>query len=289
MIDIHMHVGRWGIRREPAVDGDELVRRMDELGIDKAVLLPVGISPESFMLDSGNRETLDAYHQHRDRFVPFCNLDPRSGNSSTLDFSWVLEEYREAGCRGVGEITANVPFDDPRCLNLFCHCGAAGLPVLFHLATGVVEGLYGLADERGMPRLERALQECRGTVFIGHAQAFWAEIAADVDEAERGGYPKGPVRAPGRVPELLIRYPDLYADLSAGSGFNAISRDAEFGYRFLEEHQDKLLFGTDICHVGQPVEIVAYLNEARQSARISEGCYQKVTHANAVRLLRLEG
>jgi predicted TIM-barrel fold metal-dependent hydrolase len=113
-------------------------------------------------------------------------------------------------------------------------------------------------------------------------------MSADLDEKDRGGYPTGPVSAPGRVSELLARYPNLHADLSAGSGFNAVSRDPEFGYRFLEEHQDKLLFGTDICHVNQPVDIVPYINEARRSGRISEQCYRKVTHANAVRLLGLE-
>jgi predicted TIM-barrel fold metal-dependent hydrolase len=138
MIDIHMHVGRWGLKREPAVDAAELIRRMDEFGIDKAVLLPVGVSPESFMLDSGNREVLDAYRAYPGRFIPFCNLDPRSGNSPTLDFSWVLEEFKAAGCRGVGELTANILFDDPRCLNLFRHCGAVGLSK-FHVAFAVAE------------------------------------------------------------------------------------------------------------------------------------------------------
>jgi len=66
-------------------------------------------------------------------------------------------------------------------------------------------------------------------------------------------YPKGPVKSPMRVPYLLKKYSNLYGDLSAGSGFNAISRDPECGYKFLEEFQDKLLFGTDICHVNQKV------------------------------------
>jgi predicted TIM-barrel fold metal-dependent hydrolase len=288
MIDIHMHIGRWASKREPAVDAAELIRRMDELGIEKTVLLPVGVSPESFFLDSGNREVLEAYRQHPARFIPFCNLDPRSGNSAALDFSWVLEEFKAAGCRGVGELTANVLLDDPRCLNLFHHCGAVGLPVLIHVAVAVAEGLYGLADDTGLPRLERALRECPDTTFIGHAQTFWAEMSAEVEEKDRGGYPAGPVRAPGRVSELLADYPNLYADLSAGSGFNAISRDPEFGYGFLEEHQDKLLFGTDICHVNQQVEIAPYINEARQQGRISEECYRKVTHDNAVRMLGLD-
>jgi len=89
------------------------------------------------------------------------------------------------------------------------------------------------------------------------------------------------------VPELLKKHPNLYGDLSAGSGFNAISCDSEFGYHFIEDCQDKRLFGTDICHVSQNIEIVDWLNNAVAQGKISQACYDKVTHLNAKRVLRL--
>jgi predicted TIM-barrel fold metal-dependent hydrolase len=284
---MHTHLGRWGFRREPAMDEDELLRRMDELEIEKAVVLPLGMSPECFMLPFDTDDVLAVHRRHPSRIIPFCNLDPRSGHSPEADFSWIFDEWREAGVRGLGEVTANLPVDDPMCLNLFRQCGRAGFPVIFHLAVAVRYGLYGVADEAGLPRLERVLEECPDTIFIGHAMAFWAEISADVDEATRGGYPPGPVSRPGRVPELLGKHANLYGDLSAGSGFNAISRDPEFGYRFLEEHQDKLLFGTDICHVNQDVPIVPWLNDAVRGGKISQACFDKIARDNALRLLRL--
>jgi len=181
----------------------------------------------------------------------------------------------------VGEVSAQLYMDDPRCTNFFRQCGDAGLPVLFHLAPRVGYGLYGLADDRGLPRLEKVVRELPATTFIGHAMAFWSEISAEVDEETRGGYPGGPISAAGRIPQLLKEYPNLYGDLSAGSGFNAISRDPAFGCRFLEECQDKLLFGTDICHVNQEVEIVPWLNEARENGEISHACHSKITRRNA--------
>jgi len=286
-IDIHTHLGRWGSRREPEITEADLLRRMDELGIEKAVILPLGMTPECFMLPFDTDDALDVYRRHPHRIIPFCNLDPRSGHSPDADFLWIFEEWRDAGVKGLGELTANLPFDDPMCLNLYRQCGRVGFPVLFHLAVRVGYGLYGVADEAGMPRLERVLRQCPETVFIGHAQAFWAEISAEVDETTRGGYPKGPVSRPGRLPGLLKKYPNLYGDLSAGSGFNAISRDPEFGCRFLEEFQDKLLFGTDICHVEQEVPIVPWFNEARDAGKISQACYEKIARANAERLLGL--
>jgi predicted TIM-barrel fold metal-dependent hydrolase len=288
MIDIHTHLGRSVQRGEAPVDENELLRRMDELGIEKAVILARGISPECSFFHFTNEDVIAVCRRHPDRFIPFCKLDPRNGaNSPDTDFSWVLAEYKAAGCKGVGEVSAQLYFDDPRCVNFFRQCGDAGLPVLFHLVPRIGYGLYGLADDRGLPRLEKVLRELPGTVFIGHAMAFWSEISAEVDEETRGGYPAGPIPAPGRVPQLLKECPNLYGDLSAGSGFNAISRDPEFGYRFLAERQDRLLFGTDICHVNQDVPIVPWLNDARDGGKISRTCYDKIMHLNAESVLRL--
>lgn len=271
---------------EPAVDENELLRRMDELGIKKAVVLPI-ISPESSFFLSTPQKVLEVHRRHPTRIIPFCNLDPRNGgNSSDTDFSKVLQEYKEAGCKGMGEITANLYIDDSRYKNLFYQCGRARLPVIFHLAVKV-GGVYGAVDDKGLPRLKKVLSELPDTVFIGHAAGFWSEISSEVDERTRGDYPNGPVKGPGRIPELLRKYPNLYGDLSAESGFNAISRDPEYGYKFLEEFQDKLLFGTDICHVNQKVPIVPYLKDALTKRRISEGAYRKITEENARKLLEL--
>lgn len=287
MIDIHTHIGRVGLRPTAFLDEAGLLQQLDQHGIEKAVVLPV-VSPECLALRATAEDALEAYRRHPDRIIPFCNLDPRSGNSPEADFAPILSEYKAAGCRGLGEVTANLPFDDPFCLNLYQHCGRAGLPVLFHLAAAVGQGLYGVADEMGLPRLEKALRACSQTVFIGHAMSFWAEVASNVDEGTRGGYPVGPVAGPGRTVELLQQYPNLCGDLSAGSGFNAINRDPEFGYWLLEALQDKLLLGTDIARPDQPeIRIPAYLRGAREQGRISEECYRKITRSNAERLLGL--
>jgi predicted TIM-barrel fold metal-dependent hydrolase len=40
-------------------------------------------------------------------------------------------------------------------------------------------------------------------------------------------------------------YPNLYADLSAGSAYTALTRDVEFTRDFLIEFQDRILYGRD--------------------------------------------
>lgn len=285
LIDIHVHLGRV-LRNDRPVRAEDLIAKMDECGIDKAVLLPLDATPEGNMFFFTTEQALEVYTRYPERIIPFCKVDPRQGNNSPqTDFSWLLEEYKERGCRGVGELTANLYIDDPRVKNLFKQCGKAGLPVLFHLADRI-GGVYGLVDDLHLPRLEATLKEFPETIFIGHAMSFWSEISADVDEKTRGGYPKGPVK-PGRLWELLDKYENLYGDLSAGSGYNAITRDSERGYEFLERFQDKLLFGTDFCHIGQELPIVNFMRDSFKEGKISEAAYEKITHKNAERLLGL--
>jgi hypothetical protein len=174
--------------------------------------------------------------------------------------------------------------------NLFHHAEKCNLPLTFHIA--VREGnIYGLIDDLGLPRFERQIQAHPALVFLCHSQAFWSHISADVTEQTWGGYPQGPVVEGGRVLELLGTYPNVYGDLSAGSGYNAVSRDPSFGYRFLNEFQDKLLFGTDVCSPKNRDDVLIYLKDfiedARTNGHISQEAFDKITHKNAERLLGL--
>ena len=290
VIDIHVHLTpKKGILNEAGntyATAEELIEMMNRLGIEKAAVLPT-VNPEGAHRIQSIEEILQVCERYQDRFISFCNIDPRlKNNSPGKDFSPILSYYKEKGCKGVGEICANLYIDDPRCKNLFFHCGECEMPVLFHMAAQIGDA-YGLADDIYMPRLEKVLKEFPKTIFIGHATAFWSEITSEVDEETRGGYPKGPVKSPGRVPELLAKHPNLYGDLSAGSGYNAISRDIDYSYKFLEKFQDKLLFGTDICNVKQDVPIVPYFRKILAEGKISQIAYNKITNQNAVRLLRL--
>jgi hypothetical protein len=85
----------------------------------------------------------------------------------------------------------------------------------------------------------------------------------------------------------MRKYPNLCGDLSAGSGYNAISRDPAFGYRFLEEFQDRLFFGTDICAPTNQTPIVEFLRDAAETGRISRQAHEKIAWQNAARLLRM--
>lgn len=291
-IDIHVHsLLKKGIER-PRAGGtfatpQELCAMYDQLGIEKGVLLPV-VSPECQHVCLTNEEACAIVAGYPDRFAWFCNIDPRQGeNSPDSDLSPFIAYYKSQGARGVGEVTANLYFDDPLVLNLFYHCERCAMPLTFHI--GNKGGDYGLIDEIGLPRLEKVLGLYPDLRFLGHSQKFWAEIGPDVTAESRKGYPTGRVLPGGRLVALMRRYPNLCGDLSAGSGSNAVMRDPEFGWAFIEEFQDRLYFGTDICdprNITNPMlKLSAWLDQAAENGRISRRAYERVCRNNALSLL----
>ena len=291
LIDIHTHASectgftRSNGSRYPTLA--EYIDLLDAKGIDKAVLL-CSVSPELRYVLVTPFEVLAMAAQHPDRIIPFCSVDPRMmANTIKADFRPMLRYFQDRGCKGIGEYLPNIDLDHPLNMNLFAQVEEIGLPLTFHLAsTKDHQGQYGCYDDLGLPRLEKVLQAFPKLKLLAHSQVFWAEISADVTLENRSAYPKGPVQ-PGRAVELLRKYPNLYGDLSAGSGFNAIARDQAFGDAFLAEFADRLLFGTDIANVPQDTPLVAYFQKLRVEGRISPETAEKIAWKNANRLLGL--
>lgn len=288
-IDIHVHAYR---AECPPADGqtqfatpEQVLRRYDELGIEKGVLLPL-IGPEVYLPQS-NEEILDMCARSGGRLIPFCNLDPRGmTNSPDAPLGKWLRHYRDRGCKGIGEVMPNLPYLDPRCQNLFRHVEEVGFPLIFDIADRI-GGAYGFYDDPGLPQLEKTLKRFPRLKILGHGPAFWAEIGPLETPADRAGYPAYPFDREGVVPILFRRYPNLYGDLSAGSGYNALARHPEYAARFLTEFQDRLFFGTDLCRADQDLPLAAFLKRLLAEGKISQSVFAKVARENAIKLLGL--
>src|SRR5260370_23003899 len=94
----------------------------------------------------------------------------------------------------------------------------------------------------GFERFHKMLEKFPKVNFIGHAQTFWGNI--DKNHQQPVMYPKGPVTPGGITDRLLSDYPNLYGDLSAGSGLNALLRDEDHARGFLNRHQDRLIYAS---------------------------------------------
>lgn len=293
-IDIHIHTGLW--KGCPRFGGDEMtyaspeeiIAGYDEVGIEKGVLLPP-INPEYSFSTHSTEEILHVVEKYPERFIPFCNIDPRSlTNNWDAPLDKMMLYYKERGCKGVGEICANLPFLDPQMQNLFRCAEIADMPVTFHISP--YNGYsYGVVDDWGLPQLEETLRRFPKLKLFGHSQTFWAEIGKINKVDERFGYPKGGITEEGRVPQLMRKYPNLYGDLSAGSGCNALARDRQYAIKFLNEFQDRLFFGTDVCQPTMPTlrPLANFLKDLLASGDISQTVFNKVARENAIRVLGL--
>ncbi len=275
-IDIHTHIGLPALRKE-SLDTKRLLEWMDENNIEKAVVLAL-VSPEGFYYQVSNEQVLETTRNHRDRLLPFVDIDPRQSYVDTREtITARLKQYLDQGAVGLGEHKCGVPIDDPGNLEIFAAASDLELPVLFHIDS------ERNTDRPGLPGLEKALQAAPKALFIGHAQGWWASVSGNTRQEDLGIYPKGPVAPGGAVDRLFDTYPNLYGDLSAGSGNNAITRDMKWGREFLARRADRLLFGTDYLGVGQNVPQL----DSLEKFNLPEDVLKKICRTNAERILKL--
>ena len=288
--DIHAHMYRYPY---PTENGkylfstpEQVEKRYAEYGIDSAAILPV-LGPELYMPQSVG-EVIDIADASGGRYVAFCNVDPRAlTNSSDAPLGILLEYYKKLGCRGIGEVMPNLPWEDSKMQNLLRCAEKSGLPLLFDM-TGRLGHSYGIYDDPGMPQLEKCLEKYPDLIFIGHGPAFWAEISVLKDDGDRLGYPGYPVIAEGRVTYLMRNYPNLKVDLSAGSGANAMLRDMEYAGAFMREFHDRIMFGTDLCYFDQEIKQPYIMRTLLDSGSITQDMFDGIAKKNALKLLGLE-
>jgi predicted TIM-barrel fold metal-dependent hydrolase len=283
IIDAHNHPDWHGH------DLSKFLHNMADHHIDKTWLLSWEAPPDEFdpnyhyVSVSSERgpipfERCLAYVQQApEQFVLGYAPDPRRPDS--IDRLQAAVEIH--GVRVCGEIKLRMMYDNWDAMRLFRFCGEKGLPVTVHLdyefATGQKYPRPNWWYGGGIEAFERALGACPGTNFVGHAPGFWAHISNDGLFSQEL-YPKGQVVSGGAVPRLLRAYPNLFADLSAGSGLNALKRDPAFACDFLVEFQDRLLYGRDYFD--------NKLQEFLATLALPEEVMAKITFRNAEKLIR---
>ena len=218
VLDCHLHL---------RADAEANLVHMDGCGAAKAVILA---------RDANDRaRALQAKYPRRIAWAASTEI-------ATAGAETRLAQAATDGALGFGELKSHVEADGPELQRVYAVAAERGVPVLIHFQEVEHfpgEGLWGT----GFKRFEAMLRKYPKTTFIGHADAFWANL--DAAYANEASYPSGPIRRGGITDKLLGDYANLFGDLSANSGNNALSRDPAFTQEFLQRHQDKLIFGSD--------------------------------------------
>ena len=284
--------GEWG---GPVVDCHHHLRRTPEANI--AHLDGSGISNAMALARDSSAEQIAAIQaQYPSRIVGwFASTDISKPEAEDR-----LARAVKSGAIGFGELKFHVAAAGPELRRVYALAADLGVPVLVHFQEvphTPTEGTFAT----GFKEFEVVLKAYPKTRFIGHADAFWANISADY--ANESAYPAGKIKPGGITDKLLGDYPNLFADLSANSGNNALSRDPEFTPGFLKRHEGKLIFGSDCaCSDGKGGGISQANNPA--AARLTGKCvaretlallrntlspasFRKVTWENAHRVYRL--
>ena len=280
IIDIHQHVGYSG-RSDEA-----LIAHQRAMGATMTVLLPAGRPVDRSSTHQGLSNGLQAQclgndacfrlaRAHRRAFAFGANEVP-----DLPDATKEIERYLRRGAVIIAEQKFGVECDSPEMQRVYALAQAHHVPLLMHWQFQMYN--YGFERFSGM------LEKYPRVNFIGHAQTWWANIDRNHHD-QTVLYPKGPVTAGGLTDRYLTDYPNMYGDLSAGSGLNALTRDEGFTRDFLVRHQDKLLFGSDCtdtegappaCQGAQTIGVIRRLAASKRIER-------KLLHDNAKRLLRL--
>jgi uncharacterized protein len=270
VLDIHLH---------PKQDEGGEIKHMDGCGVTQSVILgraDVRDQIKSRMAQAPGRMTF------------FASVDV-----TRTDALQVLRAVAKDGAIGFGEMKSRVAADGPEMKQVYALAADLGLPVLLHFQ----DGPKGETYNEGIQRFEAILKAYPKTTFIGHANSFWANISAEAP-AEIS-YPKGSVKRGGVTDRFLSDFPNLYGDLSANSGRNALARDPEFARDFLKRHQDKLMFGSDCpCTDGagagqvsrEPLiagKCVARETLSTLKQMTSPEVFRKVTWTNGTKLLHI--
>jgi predicted TIM-barrel fold metal-dependent hydrolase len=268
VIDIHQHTNYSGRTDE------QLAAHQRVMEISKTVLLPAG-SKYGLAADAGGNDTVVALARaYPKQYVFFANELPDIPETKA-----VLEKYLKAGAIGIGEQKFHVECDS-RPMQLVADIAQDhGVPVLMHFQ----HETYNL----GFERFYKMLEKYPRVNFIAHAQTWWGNI--DKNQQQAVLYPKGPVTPGGITDRLLSDYPNIYGDLSAGSGLDALLRDEEHAREFLKRHQDKLLYGSD-CNDREGSGVKC--SGTKQIAAVrrlapDERAVRKMLYANAGRLLKI--
>lgn len=278
IIDIHQHTNY--LQRDVA----QLIAHQRAMGVTQTILLPAGTPVSRASTAEGKHNGLGGVGAGGNETVlAMARQYPKEyffGANEVTDLPEAQKEiakYLDLGGIIIGEQKFGVECDSTESQVLYALAAEYQVPILMHFQHATYN--------RGFERLHKMLEKFPKTNFIGHAQTWWANI--DKNHADQTVlYPKGKVMTGGLTDRYLADFPNMFADMSAGSGLNALTRDEDHARGFLDRHQAKILYGSDCAdRVGsgpecQGAQTIAAIRKLAPNKAIE----RKILYENAKKL-----
>lgn len=248
-IDVHVHFHPAAAETIARVMDDNGLDGMVNLGILEALDIPFEEGMAAFRRVLGERMIYFTTPDFRDNAPGFGERMARDLERKVEAGARGLKIFKELGLRHKDSEGRLIPVDDPRLDPLWAKAGELGVPVLIHTADPLAFfGPFNETNERweelqrhpdwhfgvpGFPAHDTLLEQ-REHVLARHPDTIFIG-------AHLGEYPENLAYVGG----CLERYPNFYVDTSARIG--EIGRHPADEVRaFFIEHQDRILFGSDL-------------------------------------------
>ena len=164
VIDIHLHLRR-GLEAN--------MIHMQGCGVSNANLLS---------RDNSAEQVHQIQAKYPGHFV--WSAGTNAANPEAADL--LKKAVKDGGAIGLGELKSHVEADGPEMRKLYALAAELNVPILVHFQE--VDHLPGEGKwNSGFKRFDAILKSNPKTTFVGHADAFWANISADY--AEQAAYP----------------------------------------------------------------------------------------------------
>jgi predicted TIM-barrel fold metal-dependent hydrolase len=249
-LDTHLH-----LRSNPA----QCFTHLKGCAVSNAVLLTRSTDEEIARAEM---------QKHAGVFVRSVSADPAQPEAAG-----VIRNAIQNGAVSVGELKYHLALDSPEMIRVYEVCADLHVPVMLH-----IQDFPHFPGERpyntGYPEFDKVLRRYPKTQFVGHGDLFWAHISANVPTDR--GYPAGAIQPGGLTDKFLSDFPNLYADMSANSGNNALSRDPSFSRDFIVRHRSKLIFGSDCSCIDGKGGGVSQNNNP-EASRLAGKCVARAT------------